>query len=61
MEGEVIVTQEIFRFESSGMKDGHILGQLKATGIRPKFMEKVESVGLFLPPSIFGLDPRFYS
>lgn len=60
MEGDVIITQEVFRWESAGMKDGKVLGQLKASGIRPKFMEKVESHGIFLPPNIFGLDPRFY-
>ncbi len=60
MEGEVIISQEIFRWESGGVKDGKVLGQLRATGIRPKFIEKIESYGIFLPPNIFGLDPRFY-
>ncbi len=59
MEGEVIVTQEIFKFEREGLKDGKILGKLKATGIRPKFMEKLETSNIFLPPQIFGLDSRF--
>ncbi len=60
MEGDVIVSQEIFKFEQSAVKDGKIIGKLKATGIRPKFAEKIEGAGIFLPPSIFGLDPRFY-
>ncbi len=60
MEGDVIITQEIFRWEGGGIKDGKVLGQLKATGIRPKFIEKIEAAGIYLPPSIFGLDPRFY-
>lgn len=60
MEGEVIITQEVFKWENAGMKDGKVLGYLKATGIRPKFIERIEAAGIFLPPSIFGLDPRFY-
>jgi pilus assembly protein CpaF len=60
MEGDVIVSQEVFRFEQTGQKDGRIQGRLKPTGIRPKFMEKVEALGIFLPPTIFGLDARYY-
>jgi pilus assembly protein CpaF len=60
MEGDVIVSQEIFKFEQAGQKDGKIIGKLKPIGIRPKFTEKLESVGIFLAPSIFGLDPRLY-
>lgn len=60
MEGDVIISQEVFRWENAGVKDGKVLGALKATGIRPKFIERIEAAGIFLPPSIFGLDPRFY-
>lgn len=60
MEGDVIITQEIFRFEGAGIKDGKVLGSLHATGIRPKFIEKIEAAGIFLPPNIFGLDTRYY-
>lgn len=60
MEGEVIITQEVFRWENAGVKDGKVLGYLKSTGIRPKFIERIEAAGIFLPPNIFGLDPRFY-
>lgn len=60
MEADVIVTQEIFNFELMGQKDGKVLGKLKATGIRPKFMAKIEAAGIFLPPTIFGIDPRLY-
>ena len=60
MEGEVIITQEVFKWESAGIKDGKVMGYLKATGIRPKFIERIEAAGIFLPPNIFGLDPRFY-
>jgi pilus assembly protein CpaF len=60
MEGDVIVTQEIFKFEYQGVQNGKILGHLRPTGIRPKFMEKVEAANIFLPPQIFGLDSRFF-
>ncbi|MBI5033914.1 MAG: CpaF family protein [Chloroflexi bacterium] len=60
MEGDVLVTQEIFKFENAGVKDGKILGKLKPTGIRPKFMEKVETANIFLPPQIFGVDTRLF-
>jgi pilus assembly protein CpaF len=60
MEGDVIVTQELFKFENTGIKEGKITGRLKATGIRPKFMERLEVLNIFLPPQIFGLDSRFF-
>ncbi len=60
MEGDVVVTQEIFKFEYQGVQNGKIEGKLRPTGIRPKFIEKVEAANIFLPPQIFGLDSRFY-
>ncbi len=60
MEGDVIVTQDIFKFEQAGVKDGKLLGKLKPTGIRPKFMERLEASNIFLPPQIFGMDSRFF-
>jgi pilus assembly protein CpaF len=60
LEGDVIVTSEIFKFDHQGVKDGKILGGLKPTGIRPKFMEKLEIKNIFLPPQIFGVDARYF-
>lgn len=60
MEGEVIIMQEVFKWEGAGVKDGKVVGYLKPTGIRPKFIERIEAAGMFLAPNIFGLDPRFY-
>lgn len=59
MEGDVIVTQDVFKFDYGGVQDGKIMGRLKPTGVRPKFMEKVEGANIFLPPQIFGQDTRF--
>lgn len=54
MEGDVIVLQDVFVFEQTGVKDGKIIGEFKPTGVRPKFIEKFEAMGVYLPPQIFG-------
>ena len=54
MEGDVIVMQDVFIFEQTGVVEGKILGRLKPTGIRPKFVEKFEVMGIHLPPGLFG-------
>jgi len=54
MEGEVVVMQDIFRFVQTGMEDERILGSLQPTGIRPKFVEKIEQANIHLPASMFG-------
>jgi pilus assembly protein CpaF len=54
MEGDVVVMQDVFLFEQTGVVDGKIQGRLKATGIRPKFVEKFEIMGIHLPRGLFG-------
>jgi pilus assembly protein CpaF len=54
MEGDVIVMQDVFQFDQTGVIDGKIQGRLKATGIRPKFVEQFENQGIHLPNGIFG-------
>lgn len=54
MEGEVITTSDIFKFEVTGQEGDRLVGQLRATGLRPKFVEKIEEAGMRLPASIFG-------
>jgi pilus assembly protein CpaF len=58
MEGEVITMTDIFVFEQTGMENGKIMGRLRPTGLRPKFMDKIEAAGINLPPSIFGIGER---
>jgi pilus assembly protein CpaF len=58
MEGDVITTTDIFIFEQTGFENGKVLGRLRPTGLRPRFMEKIESSGIHLPPSIFGVGAR---
>ena len=60
MEGDVVVLQEVFKFEQTGTENGKIIGRLKATGIRPKFVERFELAGIYLPPNVFGVTDRFF-
>lgn len=59
MEGDVIVLSDIFTFEQTGFEDGKVIGRLKPTGIRPKFIERIEAADIKLPPDIFGVSLRF--
>src|SRR5512143_1117309 len=54
LEGDVIVMQDVFVFEQTGVVDGRIQGRLRPTGIRPKFVEKFEIKGIHLPRGLFG-------
>jgi pilus assembly protein CpaF len=42
MEGDVITLTDIFIFEQSGYENGRVIGRLRPTGLRPKFMDKIE-------------------
>jgi pilus assembly protein CpaF len=59
MEGDVIVMQDIFAFEQTGIEAGKVIGRLKPTGIRPKFMDRIEAANIHLPPNIFGIGQQF--
>ncbi len=55
MEGDVVVLSDIFVFEQQGIDErGKIIGQLKPTGIRPRFIDRFEERNIYLPPNIFG-------
>lgn len=57
MEGDVVVLQDIFSFDQKGIdKDGKIIGKMTATGIRPKFYERLETSGIQIPASIFNAE-----
>ncbi len=54
MEQDVITMQEIFRFERTGLTaQGKVTGRFRATGIRPKCAERLETMGLRLPVELF--------
>ena len=58
MEGEVVTTQEIYRFRRRGVSpDGRIVGQFEPTGVRPAFTERLRVAGVELPSRMFeGVD-----
>jgi pilus assembly protein CpaF len=58
MEGDVITMTDIFVFEQTGFEDGRVIGRLRPTGLRPKFIDKIEASGINLPASIFGVGDR---
>jgi pilus assembly protein CpaF len=58
MEGEVITLTDLFVYEQTGIEDSRIVGRLRPTGLRPKFMDKIEASGIHLPPAIFGIGER---
>ena len=54
MEGDVIVMQDLFRYVQTGIKDGRVQGYFTGMGMRPKFMDKIESWGIYLAPTVFA-------
>ncbi|QPC80587.1 CpaF family protein [Phototrophicus methaneseepsis] len=58
MEGEMITMSSIFEFEQTGYEDGRIVGRIRPTGIRPKFIDQIEDAGITLPPTVFGVGRR---
>jgi len=54
MEGEHVTTQDIFVFDKTGLTlSRRVTGRFRATGIRPKFCERLEAAGIEIPTSIF--------
>ncbi|MBI2710020.1 MAG: CpaF family protein [Actinobacteria bacterium] len=55
MEGDVITLQDVFLFDFGMGVDEHgrFRGHLKATGVRPKFAEKLQDMGIRLGPEVF--------
>ena len=54
MEQDVVTLQDIFLFEKTGIAEsGRVLGRFRATGIRPKFYDRLKASGINLPPHLF--------
>lgn len=54
MEGDTVVLQDIFIYEQQGIDTGgRIIGKLMPTGVRPKFYERLETSGIYIPPTVF--------
>ncbi|MBW7905191.1 MAG: CpaF family protein [Phycisphaerae bacterium] len=54
MEGDVVVMQDLFRFEQDGVdSQGRAFGRIVATGVRPLFMDRLIAHGANISPSMF--------
>ena len=60
MEGDVITLQDVFAFDHTAGFDekGNILGRLRGTGLRPKFLEKMQYANVHVDPMLFAMDGR---
>ena len=55
MEQDIIIMQEVFRFKQLGVdQNGRAYGQFEATGVRPTFINRLESKGIKLPSNMFA-------
>ncbi len=58
MEGDIILLQDIFHLELSQGTDGATVGQLAATGLRPRFLDKIAEHGIEIPAATFKSNKR---
>ena len=55
MEGNVVTMQDIFVFQKRGINEnGEVVGEFVATGVRPKFAERLLVTGIHLPSNMFN-------
>jgi pilus assembly protein CpaF len=60
MEGEIVTMQEIFAYRQTGVDaHGKVIGHFQATGIRPKFADKLRNAGVNLADSLFDRTKRY--
>jgi pilus assembly protein CpaF len=58
MEGEIVTMQDVFRFKRRGIDaEGNVIGQFEATGVQPRFLDRLREAGINLNPEIF-MPPR---
>jgi pilus assembly protein CpaF len=54
MEQDMIIMQDVFRYKQLGIdQNGRAFGQFEATGVRPTFMQRLETSGMKLPTNLF--------
>lgn len=57
MEGDVVTMQEVFNYQQTGIdKNGKVKGRFRATGVRPRFVEKFQSLGIDLSSALFDAE-----
>jgi pilus assembly protein CpaF len=55
MEQDMIIMQDVFRYKQLGIdQNGRAFGQFEATGVRPSFVNRLESAGIKLPSNLFA-------
>ena len=60
MEGEMVNMQEIFTFKRTGVdQSGTVRGHFCATGVRPKFTERLQAFGIVLPDQLYDPNRHF--
>jgi pilus assembly protein CpaF len=58
MEGDVITMTDIYAYEQTGYENDRVIGRLRPTGMRPRFINKIAAAGINLPPTVFGVGSR---
>jgi pilus assembly protein CpaF len=53
MEGDVVVMQDLFHYVQTGVHDGKVDGYFTATGVRPRFCDRIEALGIVLSNGMF--------
>jgi pilus assembly protein CpaF len=53
MEGDTILLQDVFHYRNLPSSDGRPAGELAATGLRPKFVDRLKEQGIELPAKVF--------
>ncbi len=57
MEGDVIILQDIFKYQETGRDaHGNVIGEMRPTGLRPRFTPRLDANGFNLPAEIFGAE-----
>ena len=61
MEGEIITMQEVYSFHQTGIDavTGSVSGYFAASGVRPRFVDRLRSFGVALPENLFDPSRRF--
>jgi pilus assembly protein CpaF len=53
LEGDTIILQDLFTFKHTSIKDGQVLGEIRSSGLRPKFTTKLRAYGIDLPEKVY--------
>jgi pilus assembly protein CpaF len=61
MEGDVITMQEIYQFKQTGLDpQGNVLGHFYATGVRPRFLDRMRNFGVVISESLFDPTRQYH-